>query len=269
MGFEDEVEQSFGRARSRLGTSHRPGAIRNSLFPPVCAETRGIVAALSGMDEALAHISPIASHLQGLIDFVGSHPHFAVSAVFLLALSEAIPVVGTVVPGSTTIVGISALATTADINPWLLLVAATAGAIAGDGLSFWLGQHYNAKILRVWPLKLYPQLIRRSKAFMKRHGIMSVFLARFTAVVRAFVPLLAGVLRMSPRHFYVANILSALVWAPVHVFPGVLLAIAGSFAGRSAEHLTLLAFAVLVMALTAWGLKKSRLERTGKVLDRQ
>jgi membrane protein DedA with SNARE-associated domain len=215
------------------------------------------------MDAALAYVSPIASHFQGLIDFVGSHPHLAVSAVFLLALSEAIPVVGTVVPGSTTIIGISALATTAEINPWLLLVAATAGAIAGDGISFWLGQHYKREILRTWPLNLYPQLIRRSKAFIKRHGITSVFLARFTAVVRAFVPLLAGVLRMSPRHFYAANILSALVWAPVHVFPGVLLAIAVSFAGRSAEHLTLLAFAVLVLALSVWGVNKSRLERAG------
>jgi membrane protein YqaA with SNARE-associated domain len=129
------------------------------------------------MDAALAYLSPIASHFQGLIDFVGSHPHLAVSAVFLLALSEAIPVVGTVVPGSTTIIGISALATTAEINPWLLLVAATAGAIAGDGISFWLGQHYKREILRTWPLNLYPQLIRRSKAFIKRHGITSVFLA--------------------------------------------------------------------------------------------
>jgi membrane protein DedA with SNARE-associated domain len=219
--------------------------------------------ALSGMDAALAYLSPIASHFQGLIEFVGSHPHFAVSAVFLLALSEAIPVVGTVVPGSTTIIGISALATTAEINPWLLLVAATAGAIAGDGISFWLGQHYKREILRTWPLNLYPQLIRRSKVFIKRHGVTSVFLARFTAVVRAFVPLLAGVLRMSPRHFYAANILSALVWAPVHVFPGVLLAIAVSFAGRSAQYLTLLAFAVLVLALTLWGVNKSRLERAG------
>jgi membrane protein DedA with SNARE-associated domain len=215
------------------------------------------------MDAALAYLSPIASHFQGLIEFVGSHPHFAVSAVFLLALSEAIPVVGTVVPGSTTIIGISALATTAEINPWLLLVAATAGAIAGDGISFWLGQHYKREILRTWPLNLYPQLIRRSKVFIKRHGVTSVFLARFTAVVRAFVPLLAGVLRMSPRHFYAANILSALVWAPVHVFPGVLLAIAVSFAGRSAQYLTLLAFAVLVLALTLWGVNKSRLERAG------
>jgi hypothetical protein len=49
----------------------------------------------------------------------------------------------------------------------------------------------------------------------------------------------------------------------VHVFPGVLLAIAVSFAGRSAEHLTLLAFAVLVLALTLWGVNKSWLERAG------
>src|SRR5262249_58956909 len=138
---------------------------------------------------------------------------------------------GTVAPAARTCRGARAFAPTADINPWLLLAAATAGAIAGDGISFWLGQHYKREILRTWPLNLYPQLIRRSKAFIKRHGITSVFLARFTAVVRAFVPLLAGVLRMSPRHFYAANILSALVWAPVHVFPGVLLAIPGSFAG--------------------------------------
>src|SRR5262249_60461565 len=108
---------------------------------------------------------------------------------------------GPAVPGSKPLCGMGAVAPPADINPWLLLGAATAGAIAGDGISFWLGQHYKREILRMWPLNLYPQLIRRSKAFIKRHGITSVFLARFTAVVRAFVPLLAGVLRMSPRHF--------------------------------------------------------------------
>ena len=51
--------------------------------------------------------------------------------------------VGTVVPGSTTILAICALATTAEVNPWLLLIAATVGAIAGDGLSFWLGKRYQ------------------------------------------------------------------------------------------------------------------------------
>jgi hypothetical protein len=78
-----------------------------------------------------------------------------------------------------------------------------------------------------------------------------VFLARFTAVVRAFVPLLAGVLRMSTRHFYVANILSALVWAPMHVFPGVLVGLAIAF-GAHSPALSLAALGVLVLGWMAW-----------------
>jgi hypothetical protein len=70
-----------------------------------------------------------------------------------------------------------------------------------------------------------------------------VFLARFTAVVRAFVPLLAGVLKMSTGHFYVANILSALVWAPMHVFPGVLVGWAIAF-GTHSPALSLAALGV-------------------------
>ena len=40
-----------------------------------------------------------------IVEFVAARPHYALTAVFLLALSEAIPVIGTVVPGSTLIVG--------------------------------------------------------------------------------------------------------------------------------------------------------------------
>jgi membrane protein DedA with SNARE-associated domain len=195
-------------------------------------------------------------YFHGLIDFVGSHPHFAFIAVFLLALSEAIPVIGTVVPGSTLILGISALATTADVKPWPLLVAAVVGAIAGDGLSFWLGHQYHREILQGWPLNRFPGAIHRSAHFISRYGVASVFLARFTAVVRAFVPLLAGTLRMSSQRFYVANILSALVWAPTHIFPGVLVGMAISFGGTHVEQLGLLLIAALILASIAWSLVK-------------
>src|SRR6476620_1208569 len=70
----------------------------------------------------------MTSYFSGFVDFVGTHPHYALTAVFLLALSEAIPVIGTLVPGSTLIVGISALAAGANVNPWLLLIAATVGS---------------------------------------------------------------------------------------------------------------------------------------------
>jgi membrane protein DedA with SNARE-associated domain len=88
------------------------------------------------------------------------------------------------------------------VNPWPLLGAAIAGAIFGDGLSFWLGRRYHREILLRWPLNRYPQFIDRSEVFIKTYGGASVFLARFIAVVRAFVPLVAGILGMSSRQFY-------------------------------------------------------------------
>jgi hypothetical protein len=62
----------------------------------------------------------MTSYFARLVDFVGAHPQLSFVAVFLLALSEAVPVIGTVVPGSTLILAISALATTAGITPWAL-----------------------------------------------------------------------------------------------------------------------------------------------------
>ena len=196
----------------------------------------------------------MAGYLSAIVDFVGAYPNYAFGAVFMLALSEAIPVIGTVVPGSTLIIAISAVATAAVVSPWRLLLAAVIGAIIGDGVSFWLGQRYHRGILLVWPLKENPQFIARSEAFINKYGVASVFLARFTAVVRAFVPLIAGILSMSSRQFYAANILSALVWAPVHVFPCVLIALIMSV-WDTAGHLGLAVIVGLILVVpAAWAL---------------
>jgi membrane protein DedA with SNARE-associated domain len=201
----------------------------------------------------------MTSYFERLVEFVGAHPQLSFVAVFLLALSEAVPVIGTVVPGSTLILAVSALATAAGMSPWVLLIAAVAGAVVGDGFSFWLGHRYRRRILRGWPLNRFPRLIERSAQLIRKYGIASVFLARFTAVVRAFVPLLAGILRMSTRHFYVANILSALVWAPLHVFPGVLIGLAIAFGGAHSPALSLAALGILILGWIAWSMIKRKM----------
>jgi membrane protein DedA with SNARE-associated domain len=203
----------------------------------------------------------MTSYFAWIVDFVGRHPHYALTAIFLLALSEAVPMVGTVIPGSTLIIGICALATGAHVNPWPLLGAAIVGAIFGDGLSFWLGHRYRRELLLRWPLNRYPQVIARSEAFIKTYGAASVFLARFIAVVRAFVPLVAGILGMSSRRFYAANILSALTWAPAHVFPGVLLGMALKLAGLSPARLAILVIVGLIAVLAAGRALRSYLNR--------
>ena len=138
----------------------------------------------------------------------------------------------------------------------------------GDGLSFWLGWRYHREILSRWPLTRYPQLIERSERFINKNGAASVFLARFITVIRAFVPLVAGILRMSPRQFYAANILSAIIWAPAHVFPGVLIATAVTLTGGSAEHLAILIIVGLILALVVLGVIRGMCHgRASRTLD--
>mgnify|MGYP000559792836 CR=1 FL=1 len=191
----------------------------------------------------------MTSWIAGVTTWVSVHPTLAYGVIFLLALSESIPLIGVIVPGTAVIVAISALVPGGSLQLWPVIAAAFAGAVIGDGLPYWIGHRHHETILQRWPLVRYPQMIAKSGTFIDHHGSKSVFLARFTPGVRAFVPLFAGILRMPARRFYRANILSAAVWAPTHVLPGVLLGATFSHLGPAA-----LPFAGLfiVLVLTIW-----------------
>lgn len=159
------------------------------------------------------------SLLHRAADLVAQQPMLAIAFVFVLALSESLPIIGAVVPGTATILTIAAMAGAGLLPVWAVLLAACLGAIVGDGVAYWIGHTYHEQALRIWPLSRYPGAIERSEAFFARHGGKSIAIARFTPVVRAFVPLVAGMSGMCPRRFYIANITSAVVWAISHIIP--------------------------------------------------
>lgn len=187
--------------------------------------------------------------VESVIHFLTAHPHIASVSAFFLALSESLPVVGLLIPGTTLIIMLAALVPSGILKLWPLLISAILGAIAGDSIAFWLGHRYHREILGHWPLNRYPEIIRSSEEFFARHGGKSIFLARFTPAVRAFIPLLAGMLGMSPGRFALSNVVSAFCWAPIHILPGVFAGAALSRFGTLAKPLAVLL--VLVVA-TAW-----------------
>jgi membrane-associated protein len=164
----------------------------------------------------------VASFIDPLIAFVSTHAGLAYLTLFLAALLEAVPVVGSVIPGSTIILALSALIPGGELKLEWVLTAAAAGALLGDGSAFWIGHKAQREILNSWPLNKYPRLTARSEAFFRRWGALAVFFARFVPPIRAFVPITAGALGMSPLRFYTVNIPAILLWAPAHVLPGVL-----------------------------------------------
>jgi len=164
----------------------------------------------------------VTSFIDPLVAFVSAHAWLGYLTLFLAALLEAVPVVGSVVPGSTIILALSALVPGGDLRlEWVLLWAA-AGALLGDGTAFWIGHRSQREILNKWPMANYPGVIAQSEAFFNRWGALAVFFARFVPPIRAFVPITAGALGMPPMRFYAVNIPAILLWAPAHVLPGVL-----------------------------------------------
>ena len=206
----------------------------------------------------------MASYIDQLIAFVSAHAWLAYLTLFLAALLEAVPVVGSVIPGSTIILALSALVPGGDLRLEWVLAAAIAGALLGDGSAYWLGHRAQREILSSWPLSNYPRVIAQSEAFFHRWGALAVFFARFVPPIRAFVPVTAGALGMPPLRFYPVNIAAILLWAPAHVLPGVLAVSAlHEYAGLPhhagiAKHYWILAVVVgaLLVALGTWMIRR-------------
>jgi membrane protein DedA with SNARE-associated domain len=156
-----------------------------------------------------------------LIAFVSDHPALAYITLFLAAFLEAIPIAGSVIPGTTIILALSALIPGGELKLQWVLLAAISGAIIGDGGAFWIGHRRQREILTTWPFSSYPRLVAQSEAFFHRFGTLAIFLARFVAPIRAVVPITAGALDVPPARFYAVNIPAIVLWASAHVLPGV------------------------------------------------
>ncbi len=191
--------------------------------------------------------------LHQLVVWLAAHPHWAGLIVFAIACAEALAFVGVLVPGATMMVGAGALVGIGAMEFWSTLAWAVAGAVAGDGISFWLGHRYKNELRSLRLLRERPALLERGEAFIERHGGKSVLLARFVGPVRPVVPVVAGMLGMAPARFYFYNLLSALAWAPAHLLPGMAFGLSLALAGEVAGRLALLLAALVLFAwATLW-----------------
>lgn len=210
--------------------------------------------------------------LKPLFDWLHTHPGWAGFATFTISLTESLVILGLIIPGTVMMTAVGTLAGAGIINPWQTMVWAILGAIAGDSLSYRIGYHFRERLPQTWPFRKYPQVLGKGEEFFKKHGGKSVFIGRFVGPVRPVVPVIAGMLSMKPSKFLIANVVSAFLWAPFYMFPGMLL----GYASLELEPATATRFIVTVVAalvligLTAWGFKiiiQSLLRLANKSLD--
>jgi len=126
---------------------------------------------------------------------------------------------GIPVPGEIALVTAAVLASQhkAGLEPAWIAVSASAGAIAGDSIGFYVG-HRVGKPLFGWlggkfPRHFGPSHVAVAERFFTRRGAWAVFFGRFIALLRIFSGPLAGSLHMPYGRFLLANASGGIIWA--------------------------------------------------------
>ncbi|MBL7479231.1 VTT domain-containing protein [Legionella bononiensis] len=191
-----------------------------------------------------------ADYVHPLTSWLQANPHWSLFITFIIALTESLAIIGSIVPGSVTMTAIGILAGSGIMRIDLTLIAATLGAVCGDSLSYFLGYFYSDQLLEVWPFKKYPNLLKYGKDFFSKHGGKSVLIGRFVGPLRSIIPVIAGIMHMKQWRFLIANVLSAIGWSFLYVMPGVLIGTAGH--ELSTEGATRLFLLILVILAGVW-----------------
>lgn len=162
-----------------------------------------------------------------LVDhLLGVPPSVAYLVIGALVFAEAAIFVGFVLPGETAVVLGGVLASSGRLSLTWLLVLVVVAAVVGDTVGYEVGKHLGPRVLRSRLLRRHQHRLEGAQDFLRRRGGAAVFLARFTAFLRAVMPALAGLSGMPYLRFLGFNAAGGLVW-------GVGVALLGFFAGAS------------------------------------
>ncbi|NEP00403.1 MAG: DedA family protein [Symploca sp. SIO2E9] len=126
---------------------------------------------------------------------------------------------GIPLPGETiTLVG-GFLAGSGELNYWIVLGSAIAGAVIGDNCGYWVGKVGGwSFLLQVgrW-FRFTEEQLSQVKAEFSENAAKAVFFGRFVALLRIFAGPMAGIAEMPYPQFLLCNFAGGALWASVMV----------------------------------------------------
>ena len=184
-------------------------------------------------------------------------------AVFVLVGVESL---GVPLPGETALITAAIYAGhTHRLNPWLIFLVASAAAIIGDNIGYWIGDKGGYRLARRYgsKVRLDERKLKIARYLFDRHGVKVVFFGRFVSVLRTYAAFLAGTSKMRWRRFLPANAAGGIVWAGVWTLAAYL---AGNALQRASGTINLILAGAAVAGIVAAILLVRR--QTGKLADR-
>ena len=175
-----------------------------------------------------------------------------------VALAVGLESMGVPIPGETALIaGALYAGTTEALNIWILIAFASAGAILGDNIGYWIGRELGFRVLLRYGsyIGLTESRIKLGEYLFKRHGGKIVFFGRFIALLRSLAALMAGLNQMSWPRFVVFNAAGGILWASCY-------GLAAYYFGKRIETLTrpvglvLLVIGTIIFVGAVWFIRR-------------
>ena len=132
-----------------------------------------------------------------------------------------------------------------DIPVWelilLVIIAAVAGSTVGYLSGRWAHGYLSKRKENFFYKKEYMDMTR---ALYKKYGAMAFIIGRFLPVVRTFVTIMSGMVRIDFKIFFIFNVLGVAIWVITMVLSGYML---GNIFPNILDYIEIIVIAMVVL----------------------
>lgn len=147
---------------------------------------------------------------ESLIDFIDGSA-WAYAAIFAIVTVDAF---FPLVPGETSVITGAILAANDELSVLLVFAAAMTGALAGDNISYLLGDRFGPPVQRrMFKTEKAASRIDWARGQLEQRGPVIIIAARFVPGGRTAATFSAGALEYRWRTFLIAAVAAAVLWA--------------------------------------------------------
>lgn len=132
------------------------------------------------------------------------------------------------------------------LNFFLVIFTTVLAAILGNFVGYYFGYSLGPRLFKKEDSLIFKKkYLDMTRSFYDRHGGAALILGRFIPIIRTFVPILAGAIKLSFSRFALYNIVGALLWIPIMMT-------AGYWLGKITwvkEHIELIVLGMIVVTI--------------------